>query len=423
MLLKNNLLEDPLKEKALPLFAKKLNINHFSPTQFSIPDGNWLFKYLVLTQEERRALPSNSQMKAGVAVNNVLQKHLADTIWKFGPQRKLTPMANQEKNKDKQEIIHAELQEFRNHIANDDKDQAKKEKYQDEIFAVCNHGFSALEKLGVATTYPITCEEQISITQEVSSLFLSVVGRTDFTFGGVQEKEGVISAPTPAGIIEIKTQWSKVGKLKKSGERSFISLSAPATPSYNHLIQCAMYAAYWNYEVPVYLIYLNKNEYKIFDSSNCSGLTVEGLKKNFQNMVTVFKRREKLLSQYENLDPQQIIENTVQIIDPMFEWPLDYNPFLNFIKSKYGSVASAQGTIHHYEWKYQEKQKLFDGTIVPQKYFEVDADTYAGLPVDQKREVSQYTYEEEKNDARRVIRVLDNVYLNTFLDEAESIFE
>ena len=137
-------------------------------------------------------------MKAGVAVNNVLQKHLADTIWKFGPQRKLTPMANQEKNKDKQEIIHAELQEFRNHIANDDKDQAKKDKYQDEIFAVCNHGFSALEKLGVATTYPITCEEQISITQEVSSLFLSIVGRTDFTFGGVQDKDGVIDAPKPA---------------------------------------------------------------------------------------------------------------------------------------------------------------------------------------------------------------------------------
>ena len=94
MILNNIKLEDPLSEKALPLFAKKLNINHFSPTQFAIPDGNWLFKYLVLTQEERRALPSNSQMKAGVAVNNVLQNHLADTIWKFGPQRKLTPMVN-----------------------------------------------------------------------------------------------------------------------------------------------------------------------------------------------------------------------------------------------------------------------------------------------------------------------------------------
>ena len=29
-------------------------------------------------------------MKAGVAVNNVLQKHLADTIWKFGATKKLT---------------------------------------------------------------------------------------------------------------------------------------------------------------------------------------------------------------------------------------------------------------------------------------------------------------------------------------------
>ena len=88
MLLKNIKLEDPLNELALPLFAKKLKINHFSPTQFSIPDGNWIFKYLVLTQEERR-LPANAQMKAGVAVNNVLQNHLADTIWKFGLQRKL----------------------------------------------------------------------------------------------------------------------------------------------------------------------------------------------------------------------------------------------------------------------------------------------------------------------------------------------
>ena len=43
--------------------------------------------------------------------------------------------------------------------------------------------------------------------------------------------------------------------------------------------------------------------------------------KDFQNMVNVFKRREKLLSQYENLDPQQIIENTIAMIDPMFEHP------------------------------------------------------------------------------------------------------
>ena len=316
-----NKLEDPLNEKALPLYATKLGVNHFSPTQFSIPDGNWIFKYLVLTQEQRRSLPSNSQMKAGVAVNNVLQNHLANTIWKFGPQRKLTPTINKKNGNDKQELIHEELIEFRNHIANDDKDQAKKEKYQDEIFAVCTHGFSALEKLGVDTSYPITCEEQISITQDFSSLLLPVVGRTDFTYGGIADRNGVIDAPKPAGIVEIKTQWSKVGKLKKNGERSFISLSAPSTPSYNHLIQCAMYAANWNYTVPVYLVYLNKNDYKIFDSNNCAALTVAGLQNNFQNMINVFRRREKLLSAFEHLEKEEILQNVIDMVDPMFDHP------------------------------------------------------------------------------------------------------
>ena len=86
-----NELSDPLKENVLPKFAVKLGITHHSPTQATLPDGAWLFKYLFLTQEQRRALPSNSQMKAGVAVNNVLQNHLADTIWKFGPLRKSIP--------------------------------------------------------------------------------------------------------------------------------------------------------------------------------------------------------------------------------------------------------------------------------------------------------------------------------------------
>ena len=49
---------------------------------------------LTINQEQRRLLPSNAQMKAGVAVNNILQKFYADTIWNFGPQRKLQPNKN-----------------------------------------------------------------------------------------------------------------------------------------------------------------------------------------------------------------------------------------------------------------------------------------------------------------------------------------
>ena len=47
MLLNDKILQDPLEEKVLPLFAQKLNINHYSPTQFSIADAAWFFQYCV----------------------------------------------------------------------------------------------------------------------------------------------------------------------------------------------------------------------------------------------------------------------------------------------------------------------------------------------------------------------------------------
>ena len=79
-LLNNKILQDPLSEKTLPEFAIKLNINHFSATQFSIPDAAWLFKYVYLTQEQRRSLlESNSAMEAGKRVGDALQRSYAET--------------------------------------------------------------------------------------------------------------------------------------------------------------------------------------------------------------------------------------------------------------------------------------------------------------------------------------------------------
>lgn len=126
---------------------------------------------------------------------------------------------------------------------------------------------------------------------------------------------------------------------------------------------------------------------------------------------------------YNDVTLDWVIYILNDIIDPQYDWPMDYQSFINFIKGKYGSIETALNTVHHYEWRYQEKQVLYDGTIVPEKIFSVDATTYAGLPVASKREVSSYTYEEELNNAKRTIRVLDNIYLNQFLDEAESILQ
>ena len=97
MQLNNKILQDPLEEKTLPQFAQKLKINHYSATQFSIPDSSWLFKYVYLTQEQRRALfESNSAMEAGKRVGDALQRTYAETIWKLNPlTKKIAPSKNE----------------------------------------------------------------------------------------------------------------------------------------------------------------------------------------------------------------------------------------------------------------------------------------------------------------------------------------
>jgi hypothetical protein len=54
---------------------------------------------------------------------------------------------------------------------------------------------------------------------------------------------------------------------------------------------------------------------------------------------------------YGNPEAHWIILLANDMIDPQYDWPLDYRSFLNYVTSKYGSVANAQTTIHHYEKK------------------------------------------------------------------------
>ena len=321
---KPNELADPLKENILPKFAIKLGITHHSPTQATQPDGSWLFKYLYLTQEQRRSLPSNAQMKAGVAVNNILQKFYADTIWNFGPQRKLQPNKNILKGKTKEELITSEVDEYKLYIPNDEKDRSKFEKYQAEIVEVSNHGFSALENIVGADLGPIVCEEQISITQDFSSLLCPVVGRTDFTFNGVSTG-GSSQSSFPSLIVELKTSWSKLGKLKKDGTRSFIVSSLPSAPSYTHLLQCSYYAAKYDFKVPVKLVYLTVKGHQTFSQDNCIDLTPDALRRHFNNMCNIFRRRELILSQFEDEDRNTIITKAAEVIDPNFDHPFAWH--------------------------------------------------------------------------------------------------
>ncbi len=268
-------------------------------------------------------LDSNSAMEAGKRVGEVLQRQHAETIYKLHPTTKKVAATTNEKIS-LANALEEQIEIFKEYQPVDDKDSDKKIKYLEEVPQIVNNANAGLTELGIAS--PITCERQVSIdTNNLEDFFsspsLPTVGRIDFDFG---KQSGELSL-FPQKIVELKTKYSRLGKIKKDGTRSFLSCSSPAVPSFNHLVQCAVYAAHYNFKVPVYLLYSTEKDFKIFDSTNCHHLTVEGLKRNLQIMFRTFMRREKILSQFQDFTREEIIENAVQMIDPNFDHPFAWN--------------------------------------------------------------------------------------------------
>ena len=121
-----------------------------------------------------------------------------------------------------------------------------------------------------------------------------------------------------------------------------------------------------------------------------------------------------------SLDWVLMISN--DIIDPIYDLPLDYNDFIAFIRAKYGSVPAAQGKVKHYEQIIAEQQILSDGTIIPKKIQIVDETTYNTLTDAARREVDCYTYEDELNDSKRTIKILRRRFLPSVLGSVKDIF-
>ena len=323
---KNKVLQDPLSEKnILPKFAYTLKFNHWSPTSLMIGDGSFIFKYLFLTQAQRRMLPANAQMKSGVACGDAVQDVLADVKWKLNSANKLSPVNHTKLTKEAS--LQKAIEKFKEYQPVDEKDQAKKDHYLETIPMTVHQIFLALEKLvGDPVSAPtVTCEKHVSVSDP--RLLVDIIGRTDFEFGAF------LGDPSPGFFLtELKTIWDRFGKQKKDGSYTLIKARLPSSPSEAHLCQVAFYSSFYDYKFPIYLLYACSDDYEIFDSSNCPGLTKEGLKKNFNKLVSVAKRRERMLLRYNDLTRDEIIRNIVADTDPGFSHPYFWNIGPEFLK-------------------------------------------------------------------------------------------
>ena len=136
-------------------------------------------------------------------------------------------------------------------------------------------------------------------------------------------------------------------------------------------------------------------------------------------------RRPDVLSQnvYGDVSFTWTIFLVNNILDPLWQWPMDTRVFESYLTRKYGSVGAAKTTVHHYEYTWHERVEA-TGTSdpIPAQKLEVDYDTYLGVNEDFREVIYNFEYEETKNEANREISLIQPFYISQVIDEARGLF-
>jgi len=136
-------------------------------------------------------------------------------------------------------------------------------------------------------------------------------------------------------------------------------------------------------------------------------------------------RRPDVLSQnvYGDVSFTWTIFLVNNILDPLWQWPMDSRVFESYLTRKYGSVGASKITVHHYEYTWQERVEA-TGTSdpIPAQKVEVDYDTYLGINEDFREVIYNFEYEETKNEANREISLIQPFYISQVIDEARGLF-
>ena len=113
---------------------------------------------------------------------------------------------------------------------------------------------------------------------------------------------------------------------------------------------------------------------------------------------------------YGDTELHWIILLVNEVTDRYHKWPMTTPQFLDFINDKYDNPDG----IHHYE----TTQTSGDTKVKIEVFNEVDEDAYTGLTPITNRE-----YEENEQDKRRQIKLLDPSYVNAFVSEFKLLME
>ena len=262
--------------KKLPAWVKLYNLNHHSPSQINNADDMWGYKYLYLSQEERRNLPGNSNMFSGVIVGELAQKKYGNFIWKY---EKGSGLTKKEIKKEKK-IFDAAVERFNKYEPVDDNDQLKHDANKNSLALTWDQLQKGLDKVGMKE--PIECERSVSL--DLPDCKLPVIGRVDFE--------------DMHNFVELKTKWRKKNKPKADGTSSFsvVKIKEKYMGWEEHILQVAFY--YLATRKKPHLVVVNENSCEVFSPDNCEFLKPKNLEKYLNKMNLICLNREKIMEKH-----------------------------------------------------------------------------------------------------------------------------
>lgn len=269
--------------KKLPDWVKLYGLNHHSPSQINTEEDQWGYKYLHLSQEERRTLPVNSQMKCGNWIGEMGQKQFGDFVWEYERPKGLIkkPIPKEKK------IFESGIDQFNTYEPADEKDARQHEENKLGFALTWKHTQDAIKSIGL--TKPIECERSVSL--QLPDCELPVIGRVDFE--------------DQYNFIELKTKYKSKNRPKKDGTYSF-SVRKIAGPDddkqekylgwFSHLLQVGFY--YLATRKKPHLAVCNEAGYYVYSPDNCDQLKPKNLEKFMIKMNAICSNREKIMARH-----------------------------------------------------------------------------------------------------------------------------
>ena len=282
--------EDFLKNiQDLPSWVELYKLNHWSPTQLNSMICLWAYKYLYLSQEERRNLPGNAKMFTGTCLGEMLKLTFGNFEWKYIKGKGLSKEPIPKQKKIFERILEQgtdNCEPFNYYKPVDDEDK----KNYDVAKAGLAKSYATLKAAMKEVNLLGETECERSINLPLKNCILPVSGRVD-----IENKNA---------FVEFKTKHRKKNRPRKD---KTVTYSLPnINKGYmgwqDHILQVATYYFANDGKKKPHLVVMNEEKYNIFTPDNCDDLKPENLKLYLSKMSRVAHERESIMAKHAGKD-------------------------------------------------------------------------------------------------------------------------